>query len=193
MKLIQFDGTEFTIADEALLVKPIRELFQKEKSKKKEEFWKEMSYIWFMCDPPSSYQYLINEDERAAEIKSQEGLGLDWKPSPTVIEAMKIYRRQTTTTASLLIEDMRYGLDSIRAIIRKISKAVNTETDEDATDGGSVLAMKLDKALDSMTKACDKIPDLAKKLSDAEKALAKDFATEEKARGNVERAIGEDI
>ena len=193
MKLIQFDGTEFTIADEALLVKPIRELFQKDKSKKKEEFWKEMSYIWFMCDPRSSYQYLINEDERAAEIKSQEGLDPDWKPSPTVLEAMKIYRRQTTTTASLLIEDMRYGLDSIRAIIRKISKAVNTETDEDATDGGSVLAMKLDKALDSMTKACDKIPDLAKKLSDAEKALAKDFATEEKARGNVERAIGEDI
>lgn len=193
MKLIQFDGTEFTIADEALLVKPIRELFQKDKSKKKEEFWKEMSYIWFMCDPRSSYQYLINEDERASEIKSQEGLGPNWKPSPTVLEAMKIYRRQTTTTASLLIEDMRYGLDSIRAIIRKISKAVNTETDEDATDGGSVLAMKLDKALDSMTKACDKIPDLAKKLSDAEKALAKDFATEEKARGNVERAIGEDI
>ena len=51
MKLIEFDGLEFKIADEALLVRPIRELFQKDKSKKKEEFWKQISYLWFMCDP----------------------------------------------------------------------------------------------------------------------------------------------
>ena len=193
MKLIEFDGTEFTIADEALLVKPIRELFRKDKSKNKEEFWKQMSYMWFMCDPRSNYQYLLDEDERSMEVKTQEGLGSDWKPSPTLLEAMKIYKRQSTTTASLLIEDMRFGLDSIRAIIRKISKAVNVESDDDGKDSGNVLAMKLDKALDSMTKACDKIPDLAKKLSDAEKALAKDFASEDKARGNTTMAIGEDI
>ena len=32
MKLIEFDGVEFKIADEALLVRPIRELFEKDKS-----------------------------------------------------------------------------------------------------------------------------------------------------------------
>ena len=64
MKLIEFDGMDFKIADEALLVRPIREMFQKDKSKKKEEFWKQISYLWFMCDPRSSYMYLVDDDAR---------------------------------------------------------------------------------------------------------------------------------
>ncbi len=44
-----------------------------------------------------------------------------------------------------------------------------------------------------MTSALKQVPELAKALSDAEKALAKDFATDDKARGNTEKAIGEDI
>ena len=43
MKLIEFDGMEFKVADEAFLVRPIRELFQKDKSKRKEEFWRQIS------------------------------------------------------------------------------------------------------------------------------------------------------
>ena len=53
--------------------------------------------------------------------------------------------------------------------------------------------MKLDKALDSMTKAADKIPDLAKKLVQAEKELAKDFESENAVRGSAERAVYENI
>ena len=48
MKLIEFDGLEFKVADEAFLVRQIRELFQKDKSKKKEDLWRQMSYLWFM-------------------------------------------------------------------------------------------------------------------------------------------------
>jgi len=188
MKLIDFDGIDFKIADEALLVKPIRELFRKDRSAKKEEFWKQISYLWFMCDPRSTYQFLIDDEERSAEIIKQEGLGEGWKPSATLKEAMEVYKRQTTTTASLLLEDMRFGLDSIRGLIRKIGKSMSDNPDE---EGG--MPMKLDKALDSMTKAVDKIPDLAKKLVEAEKALSKDFMDEDKARGAVIKAIGEDL
>ena len=93
MKLIKYDGVEFKIADEALLIRPIRELFRQDKSKKKEEFWKQISYLWFMCDPRSTYQYLIDENERAAEIKRQEGLGEKWKPSALLQEAMDVYKQ----------------------------------------------------------------------------------------------------
>lgn len=191
MKLIEFDGRDFKIADEAFLMSPIRELLEKDKTVRKENFWKQISYLWNMCDPRSPWMFLINEKDRDIEVKKQEGLPLDWQPSETLKRAMNIYKTQSTTTASLLIEDMRCGLDSIRAIIRKISKAVTKES-EDNNDN-NVLALKLDKALDSMTKACDKIPDLAKKLADAEKALTKDFETDDKARGNATKAIGEDI
>jgi hypothetical protein len=37
------------------------------------------------------------------------------------------------------------------------------------------------------------VPELAKALVDAEKSLAKDFATEDRARGTAEKAVGEDL
>ena len=190
MKLIEFDGMEFKIADEALLVRPIRELFQKDKTKKKEEFWKQISYIFFMCDPRSTYMYLMDEDERSAEICKQEGFGEEWKPSPLLMEAMNVYRKHCVTTASLLLDDMRYALDSIRLIIRRIGLSLRPSAEDENTNPTDI---KLDKALDSMTKAAEKIPDLARKLVDAEKELAKDFETDDKARGNASKAVGEDI
>jgi len=181
MKLIEFDGLEFKIADEALLVRPIREMFQKDKSKKKEEFWKQISYLWFMCDPRSTYMYLVSPEERSKEIRIQEGLGEDWEPSELLKEAMEIYRAHTTTTASILLESMRKGVEQLRKFF--------SEFDLFAVD-------KNDRPIyqvSTMTAALKQVPELAKALSEAEKELAKDFATDDKARGNAEKAIGEDI
>lgn len=173
MRLIEFDGMEFKVADEAFLVRPIRELFQKDKSKRKEEFWRQISYLWFMCDPRSSYQYLTDPIERSVEIKKQEGLGDDWEPSDLLKEAMDVYRKQTITTSAILLEGMRKGID-------KLSSFLSTTA-------------FTDKSVASMTSALRQIPELAKALSDAEKSLAKDFETDDKARGNAVKAVGEDI
>ena len=181
MKLIEFDGQDFKIADEALLVRPIRELFQKDKSKKKEEFWRQISYLWFMCDPRSTYMYLVDEDARAKEIKIQEGLGEDWEPSTLLKEAMDIYRGQTVTTASILLESMRKGIDQLKKFF--------SEFDLFAVDKSG----KPIYQVSTMTGALKQIPELAKALVDAEKALAKDFATDENARGSTQKAIGEDL
>ena len=173
MRLIEFDGMEFKVADEAFLVRPIRELFQKDKSKRKEEFWRQISYLWFMCDPRSSYQYLTDPIERSVEIKKQEGLGADWEPSDLLKEAMDVYRKQTITTSAILLEGMRKGIDKLSSFLS------TTEF--------------TDKTVASMTSALRQIPELAKALSEAEKSLAKDFETDDKARGNAVKAVGEDI
>lgn len=186
MKLIDFDGQDFKIADEALLVRPIRELFRKDKTKLKDDFWKQMSYLWFMCDPRSTYQYIVDENARSKEIITQEGLGKDWKPSVQLREAMDIYKKHVTTTSSLLLEDMRQSIEDVRFILRKLG--VNARAEDPGDD-----ALALDKILPVMTKSIKEIPELARALVDAEKALAKDFATEDNARGNAQKAIGEDI
>lgn len=181
MKLIEFDGMEFKIADEALLVRPIRELFEKDKSKKKEDFWKQISYLWFMCDPRSSYQYLVDENARAKEIKIQEGLGEDWEPSGTLKEAMDIYRTQTVTTASILLESMRKGIEQLRKFFSEFDLFALDKNDRPIYQ------------VSTMTAALKQIPELAKALLDAEQSLAKDFATDDKARGTAQKSIGEDI
>ena len=181
MKLIEFDGMEFKIADEALLVRPIRELFLKDKTKKKEEFWRQISYLWFMCDPRSTYMYLVSQEDREREIKKQEGLGEDWEPSELLKEAMDIYRAQTTTTASILLESMRKGIEQLRKFFE--------EFDLFATD-------KNDRPIyqvSTMTAALKQVPELARALVEADKELAKDFQTDDKARGNASKAVGEDI
>lgn len=181
MKLIEFDGMEFKITDEALLIRPIRELFQKDKTKKKEEFWKQISYLWFMCDPRSTYQYIIDEDARSLEIRKQEGLGEDWEPSELLKEAMNIYRAQTITTASILLESMRKGIEQLRKFFSEFDLFALDKNDRPIYQ------------VSTMTAALKQVPELAKALVEAEKALAKDFATEDKARGNAEKAVGEDI
>jgi hypothetical protein len=181
MKLIEFDGQEFKIADEALLIRPIRELLEKDKSKRKEEFWKQISFLWFMCDPRSTYQYLTDEKERALEIKTQEGLGAEWEPSKTLQDAMNIYRKHTITTASLLLDSMRKGSEKIQKFLEDL--------DLFALDKNG----KPIYQVSTITTTLKQIPELAKSMSEAEKALAKDFDNEDKARGNSSKAVGEDI
>ena len=181
MKLIEFDGMEFKVADEALLVRPIRELFQKDKSKKKEEFWRQISYLWFMTDPRSSYLYLPNLEDRSKEVKKQEGFPEDWEPSDLLKEAMDIYRSQTTTSASILLESMRKGIEQLRRFFAEFDLFARDKNDRPIYQ------------VSTMTAALKQIPELAKALTDAEHELAKDFASDDKARGNAEKAIGEDI
>lgn len=181
MKLIDFDGLDFKIADEALLISPIREMFQKDKSKKKEDFWKQISYMWFMCDPRSSYMYIVDPEQRAKEIKKQEGLGEEWMPSELLKNAMDIYKNMTVTSSSILLESMRKGVDTIRRFMDGINLF-------DVDKNGKPIYQ-----VSTITSTLRQIPELAKALADAEKSLAKDFATDDKARGTAEKAIGEDI
>ena len=68
MKLIEFDNYEIKVADEALLIKPIRKLFNQDKTSTKEKFFQQMSYMYFMINPASTYMYIVDSEERAKEI-----------------------------------------------------------------------------------------------------------------------------
>ena len=73
MKLITVENYELKIADEALLVKPIRKLWNQDRSKGKEQFYKQMSVLFFTYSPSSNYSYIIDEKERMKEVLLQEG------------------------------------------------------------------------------------------------------------------------
>ena len=40
-----------------------------------------MSYMYFMIDPRSTYNYIIDDNERSEQIILQEGLPKNFKPS----------------------------------------------------------------------------------------------------------------
>ena len=181
MKLIEIDNYELKVADEALLIRPIRELFEEDKTKRKENFYRQMSYMFFMVDPRSTYQYITDEEERAEEIKKQEGFGESWQPSDKLKTAMDRYRSHVITTQSLLLQDMRKGIDNLRAYLRDV--------DLMATDKNGRPVYQASQH----TSMLKQIPELANALADAEKALQKDFETDGGVRGNKEKSMFEDI
>lgn len=180
MKLIEYDGEQLKVTDEAFHVRGIRELFESDKSKKHEKFMRQLAYLWFMVDPRSPYQYLTDKDTRSAEIKKQEGFESDWEPSEQLQTAMNDYASLTVTTQSLLLQSMRKGIDNLRAFFESV--------DLTAVDRNQ----KPIYQVASVTTALKQVPELAKALADAEKSLAKDFAEESMMRGSATKSIDED-
>jgi len=182
MKLVEFDNYELKVADEALLVRPIRELLEEDKSKKKENFFRQISYMYFLVDPRSTYQYITDEEERAIEIKRQEGFPDDWQPSAKLKAAIDAYRPHVITTQSLLLQDMRKGIDNVRRFLADVDL---TKVDEKA--GKPIYQVS------TITGALKQVPELAKALAEAERSLQKDFESEDSIRGNKDKSMFEDI
>ena len=181
MRLIDLDNYELKVADEALLIRPIRELYEADKSKRKEGFYRQLSYIYFMVDPRSSYQYITDEKLRSDEIKKQEGFDDDWEPSPKLKLAMEQYASHVVTTQSLLLQDMRTSIDNLRKFLRDVNL-------NDLDKNGKPIYQ-----VATITSAIRQVPELAKALAEAEKSLQKDFESEGAIRGNREKSMFEDV
>lgn len=172
MKLIEYINFEIKISDEALLVKPIRVLFNKDRSQSKEQFIKQMSYLYFYTDPRSSYNYITNDEERSKAIITQEGLPKDFKPSKELEEAINIYKQLVTTTSLLLLQDTRIAIDKVRDFLRNVDLTL-------LDDKGKPVY-----TINSITSAIKQIPQLAKDLAEAEKLVTKEIEEQGRARGS---------
>lgn len=180
MKLIKFEDYQIKVTDEALLVRPIRRLYNQDRSAQKEKFWQQMSIIFFMCDPISTYMYIIDPEERFKEILRQEGLPEDFRISKELQEAMDIYEKHCNTSSTLLLEDTRAAVDKLRDFLRTF------DPNERDIKGKPVYP------INTLTSAIKQIPELAKSLSEAEKAVQKELQEEGRVRGGAEKNIFED-
>lgn len=91
MKLIKVENYELKVADEALLVRPIRKLWKQDRSKEKESFYKQMSVLYFTYDPTSNYSYIPSEKDRMKEVLIQEGIS-DFKETTEFKDAVEAYK-----------------------------------------------------------------------------------------------------
>ena len=180
MKLFRYEGYKLHISEEAFVLKPFKELWNRDKSKNKDKALQELGYIYFMSDPRSDYQYIVDEDDRAKAIKEGEGIDSKWKPDNKVTEAMKFYK-QFKPVSALLLEDTRVAVDKLRQLLRNIDL---TEVD----DKGKPIY-----TLNTVTATIKQIPSLVKDLDEAEKAIAKEIMESDKVRGAQEKSMYEDL
>lgn len=177
MRLFRYEGYTMTVEPEAILLKPFKKLWDRDKSQNKERAIMELGFIYFMVDPRSDYQYIVDEEQRKNAIKEGEGLPEKWEPDKYVNEAMIFYNSFKSTSA-LLLEDTRAMVDGYRMKIRGLT-ANMTELD-----------VKETKEIGAIIK---QIPSLIKDLDEAEKAVAKEVTQNDKVRGAAEKAMYEDL
>lgn len=175
MKLLNIENYQIVPADELLLLKPFRELCNKDKSAGKENFINFLTLVYYGYDPRSSYCDIFDETERLKRIC--EDNGIPYKEfTPQQKKCIELYTQVTTTTSQKL-------LDSMRKAVAKIGEFLET-VNLTETDGNG----KLKYTVTSVVSATDKIPALAKKLIETEKIVAAEIVENSKMRGGEEKA-----
>lgn len=180
MKLFKYEGYNITISEEALLLKPFKAIWKRDKSTTKDKAMMELGFIYFFCDIRSDYQYIIDEDARLEAIKLGQGIPNDWKPDNVVKEAMEFYNTFKPISA-LLLEDTRFAVDKLRKLLRDIDL---TATD----DKGKPIY-----TLNTITATIKQVPSLVRDLDEAERSIAKEIAQNDKVRGAQEKSMYEDM
>ena len=179
MKLFKYEGYKVVISEEAFALKVFRQIWNRDRSVNKDKAIMVLGYVYFMTDPRSDYQYLVDEEERSKAIIEGEGLPNNWKPDKIVTEAMQFYSR-FKPTAALLLEDTRVAVEKLRKLLRDINL-------QDTDDKGRPLY-----TLNTITATIKQVPSLAKDLDEAERALSSEMRNEGKMRGQGEKTIFED-
>lgn len=178
MKLISTEGYQLKVADEALLIKPIRKLYNQDRSASKEQFYKQMSYLYFMIDPRSTYSYILDEKERAREIIAQEGLEEDFTPSPLLREAMEVYKKHTITPSQELLNAALTAAHTVSTFLKK------PDILEQEDDKG-----KPKYQISSITSALKNVEGIVQSLQNLQKKVESELTEQSKARGNQELTI----
>lgn len=180
MHIIEYNNYTIEPTQEAFLIKPIRDLFNKDKSKNKEKFLQQMSVLYFYADPRSTYNYIVDDEERLKAIIEQEGLPKDFKITEDLDKALQEYKKHTITTSYLLLQDTKIAVDKVRQFLREVDL-----TAED--DKGRPLY-----TINSITQAIKQIPQLSKDLLEAEKIVSKEIEEQGRARGGNNKTLFED-
>lgn len=179
IRLFKYEGYNVSVEPEALTLAPFKAIWTRDKRKDKSMAMQELAYIYFMSDPRSDYQYLVDEEVRSNEIIKGLGMPTKWKPDAVVKRALEFYQSFKPTSAGLL-EDTRVAINKLRQLLRNIDL-------EELDDKG-----RPKYTLNVITATIKQIPGLVKDLDEAERTLSKDIIQEAKARGSQSKALGED-
>lgn len=179
IRLFKYEGYTVTIEPEAIMLAPFKAIWERDKDENKSTAMQELAYIYFMGDPRSDYQYLVDEEVRRDEVVKGLGMPAYWKEDDVIKRAKTFYESFKPTSAGLL-EDTRIAINKLRQLLRNIDL-------EETDDKGRPVY-----TLNTITATIKQIPALVRDLDEAERTLSKDIIQEARARGSQTKAIGED-
>lgn len=180
MKLVRVENFQVLFEDELLLLKPFRQLYKSDKNRDKRGFMDFLTLVYFTYDPRSDYSYIVNENQRLQEVCETNGITIS-KFSDLQLECIELYKKLTTTISQELLRSTKVAIDKVRDFLETVDLTAKD-------DKGKPLY-----TISSVTMAIKQIPQLAKDVMEAEKAVAKEVQEQGTARGgNASKSLMDD-
>lgn len=170
MKLVKIENYQIVFDEELLLLKPFRQLYKSDKNRDKRGFMDFLTIVYYTYDPRSDYSYIVEEEARLKEVCITNGLEI---PKFTDLQkaCIELYKKLTTTISQELLRSTKIAINKVRTFLETIDL---TATD----DKGKPIY-----TINSVTTAIKQIPQLAKDVMEAEKAVEKEIEEMGIARG----------
>lgn len=179
MKLVRVENFQIVFDDELLLLKPFRQLYKSDKNRDKRGFMDFLTVVYFTYDPRSDYSYIVDENLRLQEVCITNGMEVP-KFNELQNQCISLYKQLTTTISQELLRSTKKAIDKVRDFLENVDL-------NDKDDKGKPIY-----TINNVTTAIRQIPQLAKDVVDAEKAVAKEIQEQGRARGNNELHIMEE-
>lgn len=182
MELLKFneDNWEIELSPEAILIKPFAEIWERDRSKDKKIAKSELAFIWLFSEYKSDYSDIVDEKERAKEVKlALEGLPEKWKPDAAIEKAIEFYRGHE----SLIVKaynGAKLGLHKLDTFLKSIDL---NERDE---KGKPIHNPKI------IYELINSLPIAVKSLKEAEEEVRKEREINGKMKGQKEKSEFED-
>lgn len=176
MKLVKVEDFQVIVEDELLLLQPFKKLYKKDRSRDKANFMSFLTVLYFTYDPRSDYSYIVNEQERLKEVCVSNGLEIP-KFTQEEQDCIELYKKLTTTISQELLQSTKIAISKVRQFLETLDLTA-------VDDKGKPIY-----TINSVTTAIKQIPQLAKDVMEAEKAVAKEIEEQGRARGNSEMSL----
>lgn len=171
MNFIRLENYEIKVEDELLLLKPFRKKYIQDKSRDKSNFITFLMILYFVYDPRSDFQYIIDENQRLEEVCNSNGVKVP-KFDSLEKECIDLYKKMCLTTSSELLRRTKIAVDKVGSFLENVDLTL-------LDDKGKPVY-----TINSVTTAIKQVPQLAKDLAEAEKAIKKELEEGGRARGN---------
>ena len=180
MQLFEHKNYQVVIAPIAFTITAFAKL--RDKLNDPDQTLKELSFMWFFCDVRSDFQAVVDEKERAYQIKLQIDLPDDWVISDELKECIKVYREHSKTASSGLYMASVAAADYIE---KQLSNPSELLAKKDAK-GNPVYRIT------DITRLLKDTPDIMKKLHEARQQVIKEEEAQSELKGNKAKAMFED-
>ena len=164
MKLFQRKDYRLIVDPVVFTLKNFKKLDTRDRTVNKVQLEKELSFIYFLYDPRSDFQYIVDEQERIEKAIEIIGLDSKFKIDNDLKKAVETYMTMTETSASLLIKDLKVGIEKIRKYLSEADVS--------------------DETFDKYIRSLERLIPMSQKISEAERMVIREVEEVSNSRGD---------